>query len=282
MGVLGVKMMLTLSAVTTALPFTLPPGWSPVPSQRVRAQMNEGWQSPPLANGKRAVFATAIFPWAGSLQMLSSRGEPMTVCGDPARLLVYHTGTGKGASIARQVIVAKGGYASTLLYTRPAGTSTDPNIVRMMGTFCPTGTAYLPVMQMPNGWTKNSMPFAVESLGMWVGRQPGEVMTLGRTSANVPLERLADQLRASVTSSSSKQYLKSFTQQPTTLCGHPGLIVTMNVGIPTLPMVIEQAVTQSDGVSYVLGYVRPAGGAGDDAAEASLRSLCATTASPRP
>lgn len=282
MGVLGVKIMLTLAAVTTALPFTPPPGWSPVPSQRVRAQINEGWQSAPLSNGKRATFATAIFPWAGSLQMLSSRGKPITVCGDPARLLVYHTGSGKNESIARQVIVAKGGYASTLLYTRPVGTSADPNIVQMMGTFCPTGAAYLPVMQMPKGWTKNSAPFAVESLGMWVGKQPGQVMTLGRTSANVPLERLADQLRASVTSSSVKQYLKSFSQQPATLCGHPGLIVTMNVGIPTLPMVIEQAVTQSDGVSYVLGYVRPAGGAGDNAAEASLRSLCATTASPQP
>ncbi len=282
MSILGVTTILTLAA-TTALPFTPPAGWSRVSSPTVKAQINQGWQSPPLplANGKHAAFATAVFPWNGSLEMLARHGTSTEVCGNPARLLSYRSGGGTNISVSHQIIVAKGGYATTLLYTRPITTAPDIQVEQMMRSVCPTGTASLPPLHLPKGWTERNGDFAVETLGAWVGRQPGHVMTLGRTSANVSLEKLADQLKVSVSSSSAKDYLRNFKQQPTTFCGHPGLIVSMDMAIPSLPMVIEQAVTQSGGFSYMLGYVHPASVSPDSAAEASLRGLCATTASPQ-
>lgn len=279
MGVLGVKLVLILAAATTTLPLTPPAGWTRVPAPAVKAQIYNGWYSPPLANGKRAAFATALFPWPGSAQLLSRNGTPITVCGQPARLVEYRTGSGSDASIVQQVVIAKGGYASTLLYTRPANTSADPNVIRAMRTVCATGTPSLPALQLPKGWTRKSPPSAMESLGRWVGKEPGEVMTLSRTGADVSIAKLADQLHDSVKASSAKQYVKAFKQQPATFCGKPGLIITMDMGVPSLPMVIEQAVTQSGGVSYMLGYVRPASDPNSAAAEASLRTLCATTAS---
>ena len=121
------------------------------------------------------------------------------------------------------------------------------------------------------------LPFSADQfkmLGMWVGAGPMQMLTLTRGRAVASPESIAASFPSRDTSEGQVRY--HVATQPYSFCGSPGSLVSVEFGgFMGFTMAYDLAVTQAGGVSYMLSYIHLAG-AGDPAAEQSLRSLCPT------
>lgn len=156
----------------------------------------------------------------------------------------------------------------------------------------PAHAATAPVFTPPSGWNSISgdslmsgmqsvlqapLPFSADQfkmLGMWVGAEPMQMLTLTRGKAVASPETIAASFAPRDESQGQVRY--HVATQPYSFCGSPGNLVSVELGgFMGFTMAYDLAVTQAGGVSYMLSYIHMAG-ASDPAAERSLRSLCPT------
>lgn len=285
---------LIIAAATAALPFTPPAGWVQLPSSAFSTQVSDVWKGPQLAGGKHATFSVVTMPFPGSMSALSNvskRGKhgpvqvlsniPATVCGTQGRTIVMRTGSGAAATTMQQELFSKNGRGYMLMYTRPVGSAADSRITTLMKQFCPSQDGSVPSMSPPKGWNLDLSRLAMDSMGVWMGTHPGEMMMLFRTTQSIPISKLAGDLNILSKSPASKKYISLVSQRQTQLCGNPAILVTTHMNVPAFPMVMEQVVTQAKGMTYLLNYMHPSSVKNDKAAQASLQTLCAS-GSPQP
>jgi hypothetical protein len=286
---------LVLAAATAALPFTPPAGWAQLPQSAVSVRAST-WTGPKTAHATPANFSVVVFPFPGTLDLLVSKppadvtgsgllkqvsSVPVKLCGVPGRIVTTRTTANGASSLVQREVTVKGGYAYMLAYTRSSNTAADPRIPAVMRAFCPSGTAQLPQPAMPAGWAKSGSD--LQMTGMWMGTRPGEVMMLMRGTQAPSLDQLFTNAKEqSVKAPSGKNVVTINPSKSVTMCGYPGMLVDMNVNIQPMPMAIHMALTQGNGLSYVLMYTQMGGNAPDPAAVAALQTLCVNGASTAP
>lgn len=276
-----------LAAASAALPFTPPAGFVQLPATAVNVQVTNVWSSPPKAGKPASAFSTMTVPFAAFGAAVSSAMKPHTqhgpvrvlsnvpvhVCGVSARLVTMQTGTGAAAQTIQQEMLEKNGHGYMLVYTRPSGAPADKHIGATMTAFCPTAQNAIPSLTPPPGWIVRP---TMQTLGMWMGTQPGEIMTLMRVSQEIPLAKLAANLQfPGKAAGTMKKFMQIVSEKNSQLCGNPAAFVTIKFKMPEFPMTMEQVVTQAHGVSYLLNYMHPASVTPSPATEESLHSLCA-------
>lgn len=286
---------LIIAAATAALPFTPPAGWVQMPSSAFNTQISDVWKGPQLAGGKHATFSIVTVPFVGSVSALAGMAKngkhtgpvqivsntPVTVCGVAGRTIVARMGSGAKSTTMQQEVLSKNARGYMLIYTRPSSAAADTRIAALMKQFCPAQDGGIPSLTPPNGWHVDVSRLSMQSMGMWMGTHPGEVMMLMKTTQPLPLSKLAGDLHAGASSAEAKKYVTLVSQRQTQLCGNPAIDVTMQMKVPSFPMVMQQVVTQAKGTTYLLNYMHPASVASDPAAQASLQTLCAS-GSPQP
>jgi len=126
------------------------------------------------------------------------------------------------------------------------------------------------------------LPFTAaqfKMVGMWVGAEPMQMLTLTQGRSVASPDTIARSFPSRDVSQGQVQY--HVATQSYSFCGFPGTLVNVRFGgLMGFTMAYDLAVTQAGGVSYMLSYIHMAG-AGDPAAERSLRSLCPRGEIPR-
>lgn len=283
-------------AVAATLPFTPPAGWVQLPQSAVGVRVSNVWQGPKTASGAKSTFSAVAFPFPATLDVLASSQSnaaaaskvlkpistsALTLCGTPARSVVTRVSAGAASGIMQRIVTVKNGYAYMLMYSRPGGTSADPAVLQAMRGFCPSGTASMPPITMPAGWTKSSGD--LQMTGMWMGTRPGEMMMLMRGTQMGSLTQLFSAAKSgAVQGKSAKDPVHITTEKTVSMCGNPGMLVGMSVDAGPMPVTIHSALTQADGTAYVLTYTELGKTPADPAAMTALQSLCAAGASPSP
>lgn len=286
---------LVLAATTAALPFIPPVAWVQLP-QRAVAVHGVVWKGPKALHGPQPALTAVAFPsplgvgmLSGSMSKTAGKNKfvtrisntPLRLCGVPARMIVTRVRAAGGDNVVQQVVAARNGYGYMLMYTRPAGTPADARILHAMRAFCPSGSGTIQVLQLPAGWTKD--PTDMQTVGMWMGTQPGQMMMLMRGSQMASLDQVFTRTQEkSLTAKSGKNPVKIVVHRDVTMCGYPGMLVDVSMAGGPLAVSSHMAITQGAGASYVLSYVQMGNTANDPAAMASLRTLCAAGASPAP
>lgn len=283
-----------LGAATAMLPFTPPAGWVQLPQGAVGARVNNIWQGPKPAHGSPETFNAVAFPFPGTVDMLASAhppagspavaiktvsASPLKLCGTPARLSTVRVRAGGVNGILLQEVAVKGGYGYMLMYTRPANAPINGEIGHIMRTFCPSGTADIPTLAMPAGWKK--MGGDLQMVGAWMGQRPGEMMMLMRGTQAASLDKLFASAAKDAIAKKSVKAL-TLTRKNALMCGYPGMLVNVQLHVPSMPMAMQMAMTQGGGTAYVLMYTHMGTAPSDPAATAALDSLCVTGASPAP
>ncbi|HEV3154008.1 MAG TPA: hypothetical protein VGZ02_09415 [Candidatus Baltobacteraceae bacterium] len=270
------------------LPFTPPAAWTQLPLSATSAQVKNVWQRN-LAGGKHASFGEIIAPLpinpsstATSIKNALKNGsvsstvsaKSISLCGVPAQLITVTTASGSERTTLEQQVVTKGGYTYMLTYTRPTGTPADPAIVRIMHTFCPGEPKTLAALPVPASW-KSVAGSGFESMGTWLGTAPMQTMVLLKGPQMPSLSDTLNSMEPKNQNAQSAKLVQIVSRQETALCGRPAMFITMRVNVPSLPMEMQEVITQANGTSYALLYSRPLSEPPDAAAVASLHTLCA-------
>lgn len=289
-------MTLVLAAATAVLPFTPPPAWVQLPQSAVGVHVSNVWKGPKSAHGEASSFSAVAFPFPGTVDLLASGGSraarhtnlmrlvsktSLQLCGVPARMLVERVQAAGVSSVLEQEVAVKNGYGYMLMYTRPSGAPADARVTQAMHEFCPSGTGTIAALQLPSGWTKSAAD--LQTVGVWMGTQPGQIMMLMRGSQMSSLDQVFNSVQhESTTAKSGKSIVKVTLHKAVTMCGLPGLLADMSITAGPAPAAMHVAITQGDGASYVLTYMQMGTSPADPAAMAALQTLCAAGASPVP
>jgi hypothetical protein len=289
-----------LLAAVTALPFTPPAGWVQLPQSAIGVRVNNVWKGPKQQGAVQPTFDVVAFAFpmsfeallsgtksaAGTNQVKMLSNTPLKLCGVPARMIVERLHAGGVTSILQEELTLKDGYAYILMYMRPSENAADARVTHAMRAFCPSGTAAAQALTMPAGWTKSNAE--MQMAGMWLGRQPGQMIMLMRGSQMGSVDQVFKASeQESIMRKSGKNVVSVTLHKQVNLCGFAGMLADVKITGGPVPMSGHVAVTQGSGVSYVLMYVNAGTSPVDPAAIAAVNSLCATgatmpTASPAP
>lgn len=248
-----------------ALPFTVPAGWTQLPSGATRTTASV-WEGP---KASRQSFAVLSMPLPIPLKRAGSR--QIKVCGLSAQVTSTTAGSGANRMTVQTETLMRGGYTDMLIYSRPVSAKPNARVGAELKNFCPAAGGKLPAMAPPAGWTVKP---TFQLIGIWMGPSPMQTLILSKGPA-------MPSLKSALLEGSPKKTQKfgggsiATSTHGGKLCGMPALFLSMRSKNSSFPLAIDGVATQSINVSYVLMYTHPTSVAASAAALESLQTLCA-------
>lgn len=257
-----------MAATADVLPFTPPLNWT-----RIASAPGISWsaRNGSTFNVGRSGSLTSEAAFERVVAAQTGPGSPasvtkLQVCGSSAVRLEQHVTAGPAGAIDAIVqLQYLDGSVYSLAYTKPDSLVSDPAIVALMDSFC--GERSVASAKPPDGW-KTGGP---QALGTWVTGSVVETMTL--TSAPLPRDGSLQASFDAITSLGGAMEIVS--KSMSTLCGKPAYVVVTRSEHGGRKYLSTVELTANDATLYSLVYQRPEFVASDDAAHASLASLCA-------
>jgi len=257
-------------ADATALPFTPPVSWQPLPSVFAPSTPLD-WSDGPSSLIVSRINAPLPFDAlerglklaAGATGRIVSSTTP-TICGKRAAALTIALSDAAGTLDEQIQGLDNATYIA--IYRHPTGSPADPVVSALLANFC--GAKTLAAAAPPAGWKAHRIAL----LGSWISPAV-HTLTAVAMDPEPDTEGLA---KEAVGTTIKSPNVTIVSQSGGTLCGNPAQFITANAHpAGQSPMNVQVELTQSSSAAYVLVYTYPDGAQPDSAATDSLKTLCA-------